>query len=320
MEIICKLKDYIWEKINYKYGEYSEIDTEIIFVEPILYLAGYDIFNLNIVKRAKRSGYNTNNVDIKINNGNKNPLFLIEVKSTECLNKIFSKFSKFSKNEYGLPNNTKNSYIILPPGEKGNYQTKTKQSFGKGKRGDLLLYISKKKSDENYDKKFLPFDNDWVGQILAYGFNQVFFENENNHDKNNLDINIESIEELVNNYESHNNSQKSKKIRKEIIEIKNPDNISFFPILTDGKSFIFFDISKFEFNKNSWEFEGIKYIKYIIETKEVFEKVIELLSNPQNIRNIFDDDSQKEVEPIREDNIKLYVCFHKKTQSLPNSK
>jgi len=57
----------------------SEIDTQSLLVEPILCLAGYDIYNPCIVKRASR-GANTKEFDIEIyRNGN---LYLaIEVKS-----------------------------------------------------------------------------------------------------------------------------------------------------------------------------------------------------------------------------------------------
>jgi hypothetical protein len=63
--------------------ELSEIDTQVIFIEPILYFIGYDIFNPSIIQRAKRN--DTDYFDIKIQNASesqdKNTIIGIEVKS-----------------------------------------------------------------------------------------------------------------------------------------------------------------------------------------------------------------------------------------------
>lgn len=57
----------------------SEIDTQVILVEPILCIAGYDTYDPNIVKRASRNPQSLE-FDIEIYKGNK--LFLaIEVKA-----------------------------------------------------------------------------------------------------------------------------------------------------------------------------------------------------------------------------------------------
>ena len=80
-----RMRDYENEKKYEKNCEenyskkISETDTQILLVEPVLSLAGYDIYDPKIVKRASR-GKNTREFDIEIYKNGK--LFLaIEVKS-----------------------------------------------------------------------------------------------------------------------------------------------------------------------------------------------------------------------------------------------
>lgn len=75
--IRCVLKQA--EEYETREKKLSEIDTQVLLVEPILCIAGYDIYNPRIVKRASRNPQ-SKEFDIEVYKRNK--LFLaIEVKA-----------------------------------------------------------------------------------------------------------------------------------------------------------------------------------------------------------------------------------------------
>jgi len=95
------------EKYEKNNGQLSEIDTQILLIEPILCLAGYDIYNPYVVKRASRSKQ-SQEFDIEVYKNGK--LFLaIEVKrisSSEFnIDKINKGIGKLSRSNNRWINN-----------------------------------------------------------------------------------------------------------------------------------------------------------------------------------------------------------------------
>ncbi|RUM50072.1 MAG: hypothetical protein DSY47_02575 [Hydrogenothermus sp.] len=75
------LKNRIIENLNKLKNQdfVSEIDTQIFLVEPVLCLAGFDVFSPDIIKRANRNSKKLQG-DIEVYNNEKLVLF-IEVKN-----------------------------------------------------------------------------------------------------------------------------------------------------------------------------------------------------------------------------------------------
>lgn len=125
----------------------SEIDTQILLIEPILSLAGYDIYNPFIVKRASRAS-NVKQFDIEVYQ-NETIKLVVEIKS-------------FSSNEFNI-------YDVLnnPMQEKGVY----KHTNDKIKIGTI------KKYNENGKLIWRHCLADGVGQLKAYLNNYGFANN-----------------------------------------------------------------------------------------------------------------------------------------------
>lgn len=93
----------------------SEVDTQVLFIEPILYLSGYDIFDINLVKRTSRS---RNEIfDIWIKKNEEEALLLIEIKAMNdnTMKNLFGEISNklvFNINKVkGTIKNENNNYI-----------------------------------------------------------------------------------------------------------------------------------------------------------------------------------------------------------------
>lgn len=190
----------------------SEIDTQVIFVEPILWVAGYDIFDPNIVKRASRDPKSKSPFDISVFKG-ENIFLPIEVKKvSESLLKIENNGKKTLKKEYPIKSwkYKKGALVTKECGTIKNFKPEEIQ----GKTGDLIIY------EEGNEHYFDNFHEDGVGQLLSYTFNYLI-------GKGCLNVEVKNEENIT-------------KIE---ISKKNTFVPTIYPILTNGEYFIFFKIT-----------------------------------------------------------------------------
>ena len=147
----------------------SEIDTQILLVEPVLKIAGWDIYNPLVVKRASRSAYKQE-FDIEMYASQENPprvKIAIECKSLGSAE--FNAHKLDSRNGVG--------------------QLSQKQ------RKDLSLYWANKSSDgigqiRGYCVNFAHFSQDFSIPVLTNGFEWLIFSGDDFVSESNLSIRV----------------------------------------------------------------------------------------------------------------------------------
>lgn len=221
----------------------SEIDTQAILVEPVLYLAGYDIANPQIIKRADR-GSKVVQFDIEVYDSNGNLKIGIEVKS-------------LNSNEFNINNQFE---ISGAKNKSGNLGLRCENFYDKlNKRNrNKIIYDGRawecnacsSTSPCNNDKlEFCNYNKDGIGQLRAYCikyFNQTPFRKEQLPDK--------------------------------LSEI-NKNVLSFMPILTNGQKWVIFkkDFIREPFNKIVVQDHAETYAD--LRAKDFFQIIIKKLRN-----------------------------------------
>jgi len=218
----------------------SEIDTQVLLVDPILCLAGYDISNPKVVKRADR-GSKKEQFDVEVYSSNEDLMIAIEVKALKS--NEFNISDQFQIQDRA--GNSGNLAICCKNFEKSGEKKKRTQIYN-GNAWDCGLCKSTAQcaNDELY---FCNYHSDGVGQLRAYCINYL---NKTLFRKEQLTVKISEI--------------KFKPVR-------------FIPILTNGRKWVIFkkNFVRAPFEKIIIQDHAEAYAD--LEDTDFFQKIIKKL-------------------------------------------